>query len=348
MGVGLGRRVLGEVGISPDAEDIYQFLLSEPGSTFAEVANGCGLSRARLQAALTDLERRALVARRSGSPSRFQPAPPDVVVEALISAREEALHQTRLDARQLRSLHRVSPEQTQVTELVEVLTSRAACAERWAQQQAATRDRLEVFVRPPFAQPQVEVDEVAQGRMLGRQVTSRVIYDEAALRHPDTLEHAHRMVALGEQARVVSELPLKLSLSDRSTALVPFVQSDPNATIDAGLVVHTSTLLDALIDLFDLYWERGTELRLGDGVGASSTDPAHEDTVLTLMAAGWKDEAIAGQLGVSAQTVRRRIGAVQQRLGVTTRFQAGLALGRKGWRDGATTDRPNPGRRRLP
>lgn len=52
-------------------------------------------------------------------------------------------------------------------------------------------------------------------------MTSRVIYDEDALRHPGILEHVQRMTELGEHARVVTRLPLKLALFDRRTALVP-------------------------------------------------------------------------------------------------------------------------------
>lgn len=275
----MDRLVLGEVGVSPDAEQVYQFLLGAPGATMAEIRRGTGQGRTRLQHAVDELERGALVSRRSGSPARLQPAPPDVVVEALISAREETLHQTRLDAQYLQSLRTVRPEQVQVTELVEVLTSRQSYAERWAHLQATTRESLEVFVRPPFAQIRVEDSEPAQSSLMDRNVVSRGIYDDAALRHPGIVEHARRMAARGEQARVVSELPMKLSLSDRSTALVPFVRSDPARTVDAGLVVHESALLDALTALFDLYWERGTELNLGTGQGSGVADPADEDTV---------------------------------------------------------------------
>jgi DNA-binding NarL/FixJ family response regulator len=42
-----------------------------------------------------------------------------------------------------------------------------------------------------------------------------------------------------------------------------------------------------------------------------------------------KDEAIARDLGVSTATVRRRINQVMARLGVTTRFQVGMAIGRE-------------------
>jgi hypothetical protein len=162
-------------------------------------------------------------------------------------------------------------------------------------------------------------------------VTLRGIYAEEALEVPGILEHARRMAALGEEARVVSVLPMKLALSDRRTALIPFVQFDPIRTVEAGLVVHECALLDALVTLWDIYWERGAELRF-DGQRSSGTPRgAEEDAVLTLMMSGMKDEAIAARLGVSVQTVRRRITEVQRRLGVSTRFQVGLALGQQGW-----------------
>ena len=37
-------------------------------------------------------------------------------------------------------------------------------------------------------------------------------------------------------------------------------------------------------------------------------------------------------LGVSGRTLRRRIAQVQEELGATSRFQAGLQAGRRGWR----------------
>lgn len=115
------------------------------------------------------------------------------------------------------------------------------------------------------------------------------------------------MAELGEQARVVSELPVKLVLVDRAQGMLPFMPADPDGSVDAGLVVHRSTLLEAMIALFDLYWERATPLRAGDRDVATGVAQPPEEAVLTLMAAGYKDEAIANQLGISTATVRRRI-----------------------------------------
>ena len=63
---------------------------------------------------------------------------------------------------------------------------------------------------------------------------------------------------------------------------------------------------------------------------SAATDPV--TTLVNLLASGRKDEAIARQLGVSGRTLRRRIAEVQDQLGATSRFQAGLQAARRGWR----------------
>lgn len=334
MRTSLGRHVLAEVGVGADAEDVYQYLLGAPRSTAADITAECKMSHSRVRAALAELERKAMVSRQGATSSRYHPVPPDIMVESLISAREDALRRTRLDALEFAALQRFAPEHAHVGDLVELVTSRQASALRWNQLEGSARKTVEAFVRPPFTQLDVDDSEDLQGALIGREVVTRAIYDEAALRHPGVLEHVARMTALGEHARVVSELPTKLVMVDRTTAMMPFTLPDPAATVDSALVVHQSTLLDALISLFDLYWERATELKVGpDASAGDANDLSDEDTVLTLMAAGFKDDAIASQLGVSTATIRRRITALQNRLKVSTRFQAGLALGRSGWRD---------------
>jgi hypothetical protein len=326
------RHVLGPLGVDHDAEEIYRALLAHPGSSAADLRGYTGIRPERLRRALVELGRRAMVTEQPGVPTRYQPSPPDAVVDVLIAACEKELKQVRLETRRWKTQRITSPDQLRVNELIEIVPSREAYDQRWQQIQQATKKTLEVFVRRPFVQPLVEPQldghEGLQASLLARGVESRGIYDDDALRTPGIFDHVRRMTKFGETARVVSHLPLKLVLSDRSTALIPVVQSDPESTYESALVVHQSTLLDALVTLFDIYWERGTEAVFDDretnGHGALD-----EDTIITLLAAGVKDEAIARQLGVSPHTVRRRIAALCKRLGVTTRFQLGLALGQQ-------------------
>lgn len=322
-----GAGVLSPLGVGEDEENVYRALLAQPASTVAELRARLGLGEHRLRRCLAELERKAIVTRRAGVPSRFQPVPPDIVVDALISTREDELSQVRLRAHELTTLLRQPAEQLQTADLVEVLATREAAAERFAQLQRVTRERLEAMVRPPWGRLAMGDDEESQRSLLARGVVVMGIYDEDALRQPGILDHLQRMAARGEQARVVNRLPLKLALFDRRVALVPLTRLEPTGRVDAGLVVHRSALLDALIALFDLYWRRGAPIPQEHP--APPADPAAgEDEILTLLAAGLKDAAIAHRLGVSTSTVRRRITALLERLGATTRFQAGLALSR--------------------
>lgn len=330
------RGLLTALGVDAGAEELYRTLLVNPGSTLTDLREATGFGSTRLRRVLDLLEEQAMVTRRGGNPIRFQPTPPEIVIEALASAREHEIDQARLAAHQLTALLQTPAEQLHVTELVEILASPTAVAERWTQLQNATRTTLEVFDRPPYAQSVSSEDEALQSGLRKRGVVCRGVYDEDALRHPGTIDHLRRVTMPDEdgeqqeQARVVSRLPIKLALFDRRAALVPLTEPLQGEAVDAGLVVHRSALLDALLDLFSTYWRRGTDVTVEDGRPTTSRNRTDDSAILTMLAGGLKDDAIARTLGVSTHTVRRRVADIKDRLGATTRFQAGLALGRKG------------------
>lgn len=329
--------MLAPLGVTPDEEHVYRTLLSNPASTATELGVLSSLGHHRLRQAIEQLEHKAMTSRSESRPARFHPAPPDIVVEALISAREEELNRTRLEARRLSELLHTPPEQFQVSQVVEVLTGPEAVVQRWTQLQRSSRRSLEVLVRPPFTQPNLEEDESLQRALHDRGCAVRGLYDQRALESPGILESLRRTIPLGEQARVASRLPVKLALFDRRMAFVPLAQSDEPAT----LVVHASALLDALIALFDLCWERGHPIVLGSEPPPARGSEILEEEVIALMSAGLKDDAIAHRLGVSTNTVRRRINALSLRLGVSSRFQIGLALGRNGRSPAGTRNATN-------
>jgi DNA-binding NarL/FixJ family response regulator len=99
------------------------------------------------------------------------------------------------------------------------------------------------------------------------------------------------------------------------------------SSAEAAFVVHGSLLLTLLCALFEAEWERATPL--------AAPVPGQPDEegrrLLTLMASGLTDAAIARSLGWSLRTTQRRIQKVIHGLGATTRFQAGMAAKQRGW-----------------
>lgn len=54
-------------------------------------------------------------------------------------------------------------------------------------------------------------------------------------------------------------------------------------------------------------------------------------SLITLLAGGLTDSAIARQLGWSTRTMRRRTGRLFEELSASNRFQAGVQAARRGW-----------------
>jgi len=136
------------------------------------------------------------------------------------------------------------------------------------------------------------------------------------------------MIDVGEDARVLADLPVKLVIGDDHVGLL--VPEPARSGVAGSLVVHASGLLNAFCGLFETLWTLVVPVTAAEpSVRLSERDR----TIITLMAAGLTDEAIARRLRLSRRTVVRRITALLDRLGATTRFQAGVQAAdrRGGW-----------------
>jgi DNA-binding NarL/FixJ family response regulator len=131
---------------------------------------------------------------------------------------------------------------------------------------------------------------------------------------------------------VLADLPMKMVITDRSTAMVPLV-----LPTEQMLVLQTSALVDGLITLFEMLWQRATPLWPAGAPPAAAGDEssgpalsAEDEHMLALAASGLTDQAIARRLGKAQRTVERRMQRIMGLLGAQTRFQAGLQAAGRG------------------
>jgi DNA-binding NarL/FixJ family response regulator len=219
---------------------------------------------------------------------------------------------------------------------VELLSNRddvSAAAHRLT---AIAQHQVRAFDRPPYVdRPGSNLGGQIQRQKEG--VAHRVIYDRTAVAWPGRL-HGDIIPSLraGEQSRVHSELPLKIVIADDHAAIIPFSLAPGGQ--GAAYLVHQSPLLVALAALFETYWERATPVSAAEGEQGPEfdelmTDHLDEDTrtLLTLLAAGLTDAAIARAQGWSERTTQRRVHQLMRRLGAVTRFQASLIAVKRGW-----------------
>lgn len=321
-------QTLQALGVTAAAERVYRALLRGPDDTLRELAAGAGISAAQARRAVGDLESAGLVSRRATRPVRYVPAAPGTAVEALILRREKELEGCRLLATELAEEFRASVRGELATQVIEVIADREVIFQRFVQLLGAARNEVLMFDKPPYVGP---LENPFEMEALEHGVSWRAIYAPEGL-YPERMEQIRRWERSGEKARVHPEIPMKLAIVDRAVALMQMTV-DGRGAENMAILIRPCALLDTLTLLFDSFWRRAVPLsrnrqQPADGGG----QPAEQDEdLLRLLAAGFKDEAIARQLGVSSRTVSRRLADIMRDHGVSTRFQLGLLLARQGW-----------------
>ncbi|WBQ03071.1 helix-turn-helix transcriptional regulator [Kribbella sp. CA-293567] len=221
---------------------------------------------------------------------------------------------------------------------VEVITDEARCGAveiKLMDDTASTVDGLCIGpVSPRKVQAGMDIPRpgVAVGffAAMERGVRARGLYGVSVLEDFEGLAAVHQCIAVGEQARVFAQVPLNLMLYDGKRALlsVPGQKGARRSLI----IVHESGLLDSLAGLFEVFWQMGVPLSAESQVVDALDGPGSgEQQLLSYLAAGLTDEAIARDLGVSARTVGRRIARLEEVLGAHSRFQLAIQASRRGW-----------------
>ncbi|MFF3250596.1 LuxR C-terminal-related transcriptional regulator [Actinacidiphila glaucinigra] len=209
--------------------------------------------------------------------------------------------------------------------IAEVIHGEAEQQHMIEQLQREARKEVLTFVRPPYV---AAAGNIVQKERLTAGVEYRSLYETTALVYPGAADMPG-FVEPGELARAAPSVPMKLMIVDAERALLPLSGGrDRSVVSSAGLLLlHPSVLVDALLELFEDRWLRGTPLRMPSPGGETEEDPEFPDSpeldeqLLSLLMSGLPDKAIASQLGISLRTLQRRIRSLMESTGTANRTQ---------------------------
>lgn len=308
------------LGLSHTEETLYLRLLAEPGLSTAALGRRLDLTAPQLDAHLRSLGALGLTAR-DDEALAWRATAPDVALEALVRGREADLMRLRGRVHELMRSYRQADRPPESDELVEVVVGRAAIAACWQALQDGARTGLRILDRPPHV---LLTDPEQEGALIRRGVSVQVIYENGAVRSPERLTAIRDCMRVGEEARMLPQLPFKLALVDDRWALLPV---SSGSALRSALLVRRCSLLDALSGLFDLSWSQAMRVPRTGAPGGEQPDRRRRE-LLTLLAAGLTDDSIARHLGVSTRTVQRLVHDFMEANGARTRFQAGVQAAR--------------------
>lgn len=324
--------MLDVLGLNPVEEATYRHLITLPSASSAALAEQLDLPPTDLQAALTTLAEKGLVATSTNGAEQYVASPPLVALGSLVRDRQDDLNRARSELESLTEQYRGAAAQRTVTDVIDVVTGADAVAQRFAQLQRTAREEVLALVRSGVAVVSA-AENAEEDRATARGVAFRVIVERAVLEQPGVFANAEGAMSRGEQIRVADRVPLRMIVADRELALIPLASAEAEGRATVGaLLVHPSALLDALLALFDHSWAAAEPLSALSTAAAARDGLDEVDLrVLTLMLAGLTDQAVGNQLGLSIRTVQRRVASLMDACSVHTRIQLGVQAERRGW-----------------
>ncbi|WP_327639335.1 LuxR C-terminal-related transcriptional regulator [Kribbella sp. NBC_00482] len=314
------------LGLNDDEIKVYQHLLRTGPSSITELGEAVPDRERSIDATLGGLVQAGL-ARRSGSDhSRYLPVPPDAGLEAMTLRRESELKQARIEVLNAYDEFRRTVHNESTTHLIEVVTG-SAIVERIHQIKSGVQREILAIDSPPYyigGPNQEEIDQLRRG------VSYRVVYSPESVEVPGYLtENILPCVEAGEQARVLPDVPAKLTIIDGAIAFVSMSARDTDVNRSL-LIIRPSSLLSALIGMFELCWRNALPLHASVGTEDDRLEPI-ERRLLALLATGAADDTIARTLGISRRTFFRYLERLMNRTGASTRFQLALHAARENW-----------------
>ena len=307
--------------LSTPEQHAYRLLVRMAGAAPTDLAAQAGLDPVEASALLEALHRKGLA---TPGPL-FHALPADVALGETLLREQQALESSRQMVAALSEEYRTNTRRRNSDHLVEIVVGAPALRDRLREMQDSARDEILWFCRAnPIAMQ--GPDNAEESGALERGVRYRAIYERDLLEKPGELDSIVDAMRLGELSRTLPTLPVRLAIADRNLAICPLV---PDASRGVGeptaALIRPSELLDALVALFESYWERATPL-LPDG-----TEEEPDKLLLSLFVAGLPDKSIATQLGVSRRTVQRRLDRLMEAAGVDTRAGLAFQAARRGW-----------------
>ncbi|MFE9327889.1 DNA-binding response regulator [Nocardia sp. NPDC052278] len=309
----------------------YAVLVHHPRSSLGEVAEYLGVSKETAAASLevlTDLQ--AAVSQLSADGEAIWDAhAPESLSEAEARRRQHEINQMHAAAARLSETFRSVRRSPRTNGAIVPVFERLEMLADFEEVQTSARNTVKVIERGPYlSDPERERQLFLLKRSrIGDGIRYQTLYQDTIYQDAERLRHALSTNASGAQARTLPEPPFKLIISDDERASL-VLHADERRPDPMGLRITGSPGLRLLVKTFDVLWSLAAPISVNP---AADELDERDKAILTLMGLGATDDTIARRLGMSRRTVVRRTARLLERLGASTRFQAGVQATRRGW-----------------
>jgi DNA-binding CsgD family transcriptional regulator len=310
-------------GVSADADLMYRCMTTLGAQSAAQLERALGIPRHRVSAGLDELLDAGAARPRTDRPhAEWAAAPVPDVVSSLRRRRHPRAGRAAPDLGPHQVVERLLPGSVPLGDGMRHLPSRALARARLGELVGLVRhEHMAMSPERTYEAESARAAVPMDRKLLLRGVRMRVLGAQPAAVDP-LVAHGRAPDEPRPAYREWPDLRMKLVVLDRRVAMFPVSPAD----LDRGyLEVTEEPVVAQLAAIFEEEWA-AAEPRGGSQMPQILLTE-REQSLVDLLVQGHTDSSAARQLRVSRRTVSTTVGHLMDKLGVTNRFQLGVALG---------------------
>jgi sugar-specific transcriptional regulator TrmB len=281
-----------EIGLTSYEAKSYLSLLQRDTLTVAEVSKIAGIPRANAYEALEKLMTKGMCIAKPGQTKRYSASDPALLEDRFLGQLDQA---TKIEIQSLKAdmeakekqilqdaevakrnigemMKELKPQfeesrlETNPLNYIEIIRDPYQIHRKFVQLVSEAKEEVLMFTKPPYSGPREKLEEQVdqQTQVSRRGIRFRCIYEIAKdeKERKWQRETINRATAVGQEARVIEELPVKLAIFD--SRIVIYVLEDPvsrRISLTTQTVEHRA-LAKALKLLFETVWAQAQDYHI--------------------------------------------------------------------------------------
>lgn len=263
-----------EFGLTEREAKVYMILLTKKIFTASEIQNSVDITRTKIYEILQKMVARGICMERYiGKNKYYEAVEPKTAFQRVFEkyneeCRSEFEKRNKIKDELIKSLCPVYEKSKNVTsplDFIEIMKDKDQVQKRYIQTLRESKTDFLTFNKGPYVcdtSDRLDEQVKEESRLIKRGVVCRNIYESGELEGQDWLQaYLKKLIKLGQQARLVKFLPIKMMVSDGKRVILPLQQSTPEGNGLTLLFIEHEGLGTACKSYFNSLWEKSEAVK---------------------------------------------------------------------------------------
>ncbi|MCD4707571.1 MAG: hypothetical protein K8S62_07510 [Candidatus Sabulitectum sp.] len=243
--------ILMKMGLSLNEAKVYLALLKKKISQVGEIAALSGVPQKMIYYVLQKLMSKGMCSLIPGRVKKYKPTEPGVGIGSFITGAQKQIDSSKKMLDDLEKQYEIGQNETSSLECVEIIQNTTTVAQRVLSLERLSTEEVLSFNKPPYAMSERNLEEL-YGLKRGTRYRSIYQISEARNLIPRSVMEMYREA--GEEVRISESLPMKMMIFDSRILMFALEECLTPPENFTAVIIQRSSLINALKELFELYW----------------------------------------------------------------------------------------------